>query len=325
MATALATLMALPVAPLPLHTTPVERLPRLEAALGPGCPRLFAKRDDTLSFARGGNKVRKMQLVAAEAGGAGADTLITCGAVQSNHARVTAAAGAVMGWRVILVLSGTPPPRATGNLALDHLFEAEVRFVDAASQRDQAMEAAAAEVRAAGHRPFVIPVGASMPIGAAGIARAVAEVAGAGLRPDVILHASSSGGTQAGLLAGCALLGARTEVVGVSADEPSAQLRSRVTTILEGLADRLGAQPATVGLDREIVIDETHIGDGYGIPTEAGEAATRLLARREGIVLDPVYTAKAMAGLLAGVRAGRFGGPDRTVLFWHTGGLHESW
>jgi 1-aminocyclopropane-1-carboxylate deaminase/D-cysteine desulfhydrase-like pyridoxal-dependent ACC family enzyme len=321
MATALATLMSLPSVPLAAHRTPIDRLTRLEAALGSGCPTLLIKRDDLLPFALGGNKVRKMQLVAAAARDAGADTLITCGAVQSNHARVTAAAGAVMGWRVILVLSGAQPQVSTGNLRLDYLFGAEVRFVARRDEREPAMRAAAAEVTASGGHPYIVPLGASMPIGAIGMARAVTELSAAGVKPDVIVHASSSGGTQAGLVAGCALVGLRARVLGISADEPSVVLARQVTGLLDGMAALLGSKPESVGADRPVEIDDAHVGDGYGIPTKASIETTTLLARREGLVLDPVYTAKAMTGLVAHVRAGAIPA-SATVLFWHTGGLN---
>jgi D-cysteine desulfhydrase len=186
------------------------------------------------------------------------------------------------------------------------------------------MAAAAEDVRAQNGRPFVIPVGASVPTGAMAIARAVAELGAASVRPDVIVHASSSGGTQAGLIAGCALLGLPARVLGVSADEPAADLARRVGGLLEGVAGALGARPATVGADREMAIDDTQVGEGYGVPTAASADARTLVARREGIVLDPVYTAKAMAGLVARIRAGAFS-EDQTSLFWHTGGLHGEW
>jgi 1-aminocyclopropane-1-carboxylate deaminase/D-cysteine desulfhydrase-like pyridoxal-dependent ACC family enzyme len=156
------------------------------------------------------------------------------------------------------------------------------------------------------------------------IARAVAELGAASVRPDVIVHASSSGGTQAGLITGCALLGLPTRILGVSADEQKADLSRRVSGLLHGVATALGARPATVGVDRDLEIDDTQVGAGYGIPTPASVDARLLVARREGIVLDPVYTAKAMAGLLAQIRAGAFS-EDQTVLFWHTGGLHGEW
>jgi 1-aminocyclopropane-1-carboxylate deaminase/D-cysteine desulfhydrase-like pyridoxal-dependent ACC family enzyme len=148
----------------------------------------------------------------------------------------------------------------------------------------------------------------------------MAEVAAAGPAPDVIVHASSSGGTQAGLLAGGALLGMRARVIGVSADDPAATLRAGVAGLLEKIAARLGAAPATLGLDNPIEVDDRFVGAGYGIPTAASTEAIELVARREGIVLDPVYSAKAMSGLLARIRAGEFS-PDQTILFWHTGGL----
>jgi len=319
MATALATMMAMPGVPLVRHATPVDELARLRDALGPGCPRLLVKRDDLLSFGLGGNKVRKMQTVAAEALAAGADTLITAGGLQSNHCRVTAATGAALGLRVVLVLNGEAPAAPTANTRLDRLFGAEIRFVSSRDDRNPAMERTAAELRAAGRRPFVVPIGASTPTGALGFARGVVELSEAGIRPDAIVHASSSGGTQAGLVAGCALVGLASRVVGVSADESRASLAAIVGRLLDGIADRLGARPASVGADRPVEVDDGQVGGGYGVPTSASIEALELLARREGILLDPVYTAKAAAGLIARVRAGEF---DRgqTVLFWHTGG-----
>ena len=320
MATALAALMSLPSVPLSPHHTPIDAIVRLPAAIGRTTgPRIFMKRDDLLSFGCGGNKVRKLQTVIADAQAQGADALVTCGGVQSNHARATAAAGAALGLKVVLVLNGSRPEVPTGNTKLDALFGADVRFVSRREERAPGMDAAAAELREAGHRPFVIPLGASTPMGAMGFARGVAEVASAGVKPTVIIHASSSGGTQAGLIAGCALLGVRARVIGVSADEPAASLAATVTDLLEGIAARLGAKPATVAGDQAVEVDDTQVGDGYGIPTAASTEALELTARREGILLDPVYTAKAMAGLIARLRGGAFSADD-TILFWHTGG-----
>ena len=319
MATALASLMSLPIVSLAPHPTPVDELTRLRAALGPRAPRLLMKRDDLLSFAMGGNKVRKMQAVAAEARAAGADVLITCGGVQSNHARVTAAAGAALGLDVVLVLNGTAPAKATANTLLDRLFGAEIRFVPSRDARAPTMEAVAAEARAAGRRPFIVPLGASTPTGALGFARGVAELAAAGHRPHVIVSATSSGGTQAGLIAGAALLGLETRIIGVSADDPAAALAGMVGALLDGMAAALGAKPASLHRDRPIDVDDGFVGGGYGVPTPDSTAALELVARTEGILLDPVYTAKAMAALLARVRGGTFS-PDETVLFWHTGG-----
>jgi len=312
--------MSMPAVPLAPQPSPIEALTRLPAAVGgPNPPRLFMKRDDLLTFGCGGNKVRKMQAVVAEALAQGADTLITCGGVQSNHARVTAAAGAVLGLKVVLVVNGPAQPHPTGNARLDALFGADVRHVARREDRDPTMQAVAEELTRAGRRPFVVPLGASTATGALGFARGVAEVAAAGLAPDVIIHASSSGGTQAGLIAGCALLGMRTRVIGVSADETAASLGRTVSGLLDEMAARTGARRDTIGGGRDIDVDDTQVGAGYGVPTPASTEAIELMARREGILLDPVYTAKAMAGLVARLRTGAFAAGE-TVLFWHTGG-----
>jgi 1-aminocyclopropane-1-carboxylate deaminase/D-cysteine desulfhydrase-like pyridoxal-dependent ACC family enzyme len=320
MATALRSLQLLPSIPLAPEPTPVSELPRLRSALGPDCPRLLMKRDDLLSFGQGGNKVRKMQTVAAEAQRAGADLLITCGGVQSNHARVTAAVAAVLGMKAVLVANGAPQQLVTGNARLDALYGAEVRYVSARDERVSAMEAAAAAARGAGHHPFIVPLGASTPTGAMGFARGVEELAASPHRPTAIVHATSSGGTQAGLIMGCALFGLTNAIIGVSADDPAAALSATITELLQQAAVRLGASPSTIGADAPIVVDDTFVGDGYGIATPASIEATVLVARSEGIVLDPVYTAKAMAGLIARVRGGAWRRDD-TVLFWHTGGV----
>lgn len=319
MASAMASLRALPSQPLTVHPTPIDRLRRLEAALGPQCPALFMKRDDLLSFGMGGNKVRKLQTVLAAARAAGADTLITCGGLQSNHCRVTAAAGAVLGLRVMLVVNGTAQDRPTGNALLDRLFGADVHHVATRHDRLPTMMALAESLERDGRRPFIVPLGASTPLGAAGFARAIEELLTAGVSPTTIVHASSSGGTQAGVIAGCALFGLRTRVLGVSADESAPTLSGVVRRLLEGLATIVGASATAIGADGPIDVDDSQVGDGYGVPTPASVEALEMTARLEGIVLDPVYTAKAMAGLIAHVRAGAFTADDR-VLFWHTGG-----
>ena len=320
MATALARLMALPTILLAPHASPIEELTRLPKAIGGSAtPRIFLKRDDLLSFACGGNKVRKMQAVAAEAQASGADTLITCGGVQSNHARVTAAAGAVLGMKVVLVVNGQQPSPPTGNARLDALFGADVRYVASRDERNQMMTAVADELRAAGRRPFIVSLGASTATGAMGFAKGVAEVAASGVKPTVILHSSSSGGTQAGLIAGCALVGVRARVIGISADDPAASLSETVDKLLDEMAAKLGAKRDTIAADGSIEVDDSQVGGGYGVPTPASTEAMEIVARREGILLDPVYTAKAMAGLIARVRSGAFNSSD-TILFWHTGG-----
>ena len=203
-------LASLPSIPFASAPTPVEELNRLRDALGGG-PRLLVKRDDTIGFAFGGNKVRKMRLVAADAMANQADTLITCGGVQSNHARVTAAAAARLGLRCILVANGAQPERPTANALLARLLGAEIRYVSSREARAIEMEAAAEQELRSGRRPYVIPLGASTPLGAAAFAHAVTELLEQIPPPDVIVHSSSSGGTQAGLVAGCALAGVRYE------------------------------------------------------------------------------------------------------------------
>jgi D-cysteine desulfhydrase family pyridoxal phosphate-dependent enzyme len=305
---------ALPLIPAP---TIVEELPRLREALGGG-PRLFVKRDDAIGFAFGGNKVRKMAFVAAAAQAQQADTLITCGGVQSNHARVTAITAARLGLRCVLVVNGARPARLSGNALLDDLAGAEVRYVAAREEREPAMARAADEVRQAGGRPFVIPLGASTPLGAAAFVRAVDELQQQMPTPDVIVHSTSSGGTQAGLVAGCLLAGLATRVIGISADDPAGALAARIRDLLAGLGTLLG-----VGADRfdaaAVEVDDGFVGGGYGVPTPESQQAISLAARTEGIFLDPTYTAKAMAGLTALFRQRAFSDRE-TVLFWHTGG-----
>ena len=296
--------------------SPIERLDRLRAALG-ATPQIFIKRDDALPFGFGGNKVRKLQFVAAAALHDGADTLITCGGVQSNHARATAAVAAKLGLRCILVANGAPQGVPTANARLNELLGAEVRYVQDRAARVPAMAHAADEVRAGGGRPFVIPLGASTPIGAAAYAEAIGEMLLQGPPPDTIVHSSSSGGTQAGLLAGCRLHGLPTRVIGVSADDPAAAIGAEIRRNLEGLAALLDLPP-DVMTDGPTEVDDGYVGNGYGVPTPASREALSLCARTEAVFLDPTYTAKAMAGLLARLRAREDLGP--TVLFWHTGG-----
>ena len=310
----LATLPAVPLAPAP---TAVEELSGLRKALGGG-PKLLIKRDDAIGFAFGGNKVRKMRLVAAAAQAVGADTLITCGGVQSNHARVTAAVAARLGMRCILVANGPPPDRPTGTALLDTLLGAETRYVANRRERDRAMEAAADERRRAGGRPYVVPLGASIPLGAAAFVEALRELLEQIDPPDVIVHATSSGGTQAGLVAGCALAGVNTRVVGISADEPAGALTGTIRRLLDGLAPLLGLLPNRFH-DVVVNVDDGFVGGGYGVPTDHSHEALALVARTDAVFLDPTYTAKAMAGLIARVRAREFSDRE-TVLFWHTGG-----
>jgi L-cysteate sulfo-lyase len=311
----IARLPSLPLVPAP---TVIEPMPRLLHALGGG-PRLFIKRDDAIPFGFGGNKVRKLALVAARAMADQADTLITAGGVQSNHARATAAAAARLGLRAVLVANGHAPERLTANALLDQLLGAEVVYVPSREDRAPMIEQVAARLRRQGRRPFAIPIGASTPLGALGFVLAIAELVDQMPPPDVIIHSTSSGGTQAGLVAGCRLLGLPTRVVGISADDTSASLQSTIRAIVSGVADLLDLDPETLSRGTAFEVDDRFVGDGYGIPTDGSREAIELAARTEAIFLDPTYTAKAMAGLIACVRQQRFQ-KNQTVLFWHTGG-----
>jgi D-cysteine desulfhydrase len=298
--------------------TPVEALPRLSALLGGG-PRLLVKRDDAIPFAFGGNKVRKLAIVAARAKAEGADTLVTAGGIQSNHARVTAATAARLGMRAVLIANGVAPATATANALLDALLGAEIVYVDSREARAPKMREIADRLRAEGRQPYVIPIGASMPLGAIGFVLAIAELVDQIGTPDAIVHSSASGGTQAGLVAGCRLLGLSTRVIGVSADAPAADLQAEVRAIIRGVFELLAMDPGAHQRGTTVEVDDRFVGGGYGVPTDASREAIDLAARTEALFLDPTYTAKAMAALISHVRQQKF--TDRhTVVFWHTGG-----
>lgn len=315
---AVARLRTHPALPLVTMPTPIHEMAGLRAALGGG-PRLLVKRDDTIPFGFGGNKVRKLAFVVAQAVAEGADALVTTGGIQSNHARVTAAVAATLGMRCVLIANGTRQERPTANALLDALLGADVRYVSSREERNAAIDDAAAQLAREGHKPFTIPLGASTPLGALGFARAVGEMLRQGPAPDLIYHSSSSAGTQAGLLAGCALHGLATRVVGVSPDDPVASIAGRVRDVMQGMGQLLGVDGGALAGARPIEIDDGFIGDGYGVPSDASREAQRLAARSEAIFVDNTYTAKALAGLIAAVRARRIPA-DATVLFWHTGG-----
>ncbi len=298
--------------------TPIEELPRLSAALGG--PRLLVKRDDLTGLAGGGNKTRKLEFSLGEAQRQGADTLVTLGAVQSNHARQTAAAAARCGLRCVLVLGGAPPAAETGNLLLDRLLGAEVVFAGDRTREEAAAEVIAAE-RSAGRRPFLIPVGASDEIGAAGFVAAAEELAGqlAAERRTVdrVVVASSSFGTQAGLCVGARALGLRAQIAGIAIDAPRAELQAGVADLAARTARRLGLDVRVA--PGEVIGFDGYLGGGYAVLGDPEREAVLLAARQEGLLLDPVYTGRAMAGLVDLVRRGTFGA-DETILFWHTGG-----
>lgn len=311
-------LLALPHIALGALPTPIDHAPRLRDAIGMGA-RLVIKRDDALPFGFGGNKVRKLGLVAAQAQRDGIDTLITCGGVQSNHCRATAATAARLGMACHIVANGTRPERLTGNALLDHLLGAQVTYVAQRTDRNPTMEALADTLRAEGRKPLVIPLGASTPLGGLGLALGIGEIVRQGVVPDYIVHATSSGGTQAGLLAGCALFGLDTQVLGISADDPADEIGHIVRSLCGGMEEMLALPAGALGAESRFAADAGFVGEGYGIPTEGSREAQSLAARTEAIFTDHWYTAKAMAGLIAYARAGRFRDGE-TVMFWHTGG-----
>jgi D-cysteine desulfhydrase family pyridoxal phosphate-dependent enzyme len=296
--------------------TPLEHLPRLGASLG-GL-RMLVKRDDQTGVALGGNKVRKLEYLLAEALANGAKTLVTVGAAQSNHCRQTAALAARLGLRCILVLTGDPTAEASGNLLLDQLLGAEIVWTDAGSRADT-LKATFDQAWVDGGRPYLIPLGASNALGACAYAHAFDELQAqvGGETIDWIVLASSSGGTQAGLVLGAKRRGFGGRVLGISVDHRAPELRETVAFLANQAAERLGA-PQRLTPD-EIMVNDDYSGGGYGVMGAAEREAIQLFAHQEGLLLDPVYTGRAAAGLIDLARQGFFH-LGETVLFWHTGG-----
>lgn len=294
--------------------TRIEPLPGIGAALGGA--RLWVKRDDQTGLGMGGNKTRKLEFLVAEAQANGAKTLITAGAVQSNHCRQTAAAAARVGLDCILVLAGEPEAQPSGNLLLDHLFGAEIAWA-APGSRDQTLKETFQAAWDAGKRPYLIPYGGSSPTGAAAYAFAVQELLAQELWPDVIVFASSSGGTQAGMVVGARHFGYKGRILGISIDERAAVLQERVAHLATATADFLDIQAGFTPDEIEVVDD--YLGGGYGVLGNLERGAIELFARKEGLLLDPVYTGRAAGGMLDLIRQGILS-PDEKILFWHTGG-----
>jgi len=297
--------------------TPIESLPRLSTALKG--PRLWIKRDDQTGLAFGGNKTRKLEFLVAEAKAHGARTLITAGAVQSNHCRQTAAVAARFGFDCILVLSGNKPETISGNLLLDHLFEAEIVWAEA-RKGVEALQETFERAWQAGKRPYRIPYGGSNPTGAAGYTFAIQELmeqAGSQELPDWIVIASSSGGTQAGMVAGAKLFNYPGKILGISIDEAAQDLSARVANLASETCEILGE--AQMIKPEEVLVNDAFLGAGYGVMGKPEQEAIHLFASQEGILLDPVYTGRAGAGLIELCRSGFFK-PEEKVLFWHTGG-----
>ncbi len=302
-------------------SSPLERWERFGAAIasGAGGPEdlaeIWAKREDLLPLAFGGNKLRNLEFLVGAALALDADTLVTSGRRWSNHCRLTAAAGARAGLAVHLVVSGPPVDPPNPGVAVSRMLGATVHQAATAerSEREALVDRVVSDLRAQGRRPYVVGVGGSGVVGAYGQVlggyELIDQAAAAGFRPDVVVLPTATGGTQAGLVAAFASEGAPIRAVGMAVARPASELRPTV----EELVRELGADGAPVE------IDDRALGAGYGIPSEAAAEAAGLLARTEGVLVDPIYTAKALGGLVEMVRSGGLGG--RRVVFWHAGGL----
>jgi len=295
--------------------TPIEELPRLSEHLGG--PRILIKRDDQTGLAFGGNKTRKLEFLVADALQRGARTLVTGGAIQSNHCRQTAAAAARYGLDCILVLVGEKPDRPTANLLLDQFFGAEIVTVSDRSVRDQVLQETFDQAGTDGKQPYFLPYGGSSPTGALGYAFAMDEFMQQDVRADWMVFGTSSGGTHAGLVLGQRLHGYTGKVLGISIDEPRQWLTSHVSALATQASELIGRRIEFTPDD--VLANDAYCQAGYGVLTDAEREAVKLFARTEGLLLDPVYTGRAAAGLIDLVRLGHFAS-DETVLFWHTGG-----
>jgi D-cysteine desulfhydrase family pyridoxal phosphate-dependent enzyme len=295
--------------------TPVETLPRLCDALGG--PRLLIKRDDQTGLAFGGNKTRKLEFLVAEAREQGAKTLISGGALQSNHCRQTAAAAARFGFECILVLTGDKSQRASGNLLLDQLFGAEIVYVADRKDRDGILQETFDRATNEGKKPYLVPYGGSNATGALGYAFAIKELSDQNVSADWIVFASSSGGTQAGLLLGQRIFGFSGRVLGISVDESEEWLTGEVSKLASATSEKVGERIEFTPPD--VLVNADYCGAGYGVVTEREREALRLFASCEGLLLDPVYTGRAAAGMIDLIRTGFFK-TNETVLFLHTGG-----
>lgn len=295
--------------------TRIEELPRLTEHLNG--PRILVKRDDQTGLAFGGNKTRKLEFLMAEALEQGAKMLITGGALQSNHCRQTAAAAARFGLDCTLVLNGEMPDQPSANLLLDQLFGAELVTIKDRSLRDQTLQETYNKAVTEGRKPYLVTSGGSSPTGALGYAYAMKEFMEQNVRTDWIVFGTSSGGTHAGLVLGQRLFGYKGKVLGISIDEPEEWLRSRVSALASEASEKIGERIEFMSDD--VFANEEYCRAGYGVLTDAEREAVKLFAKYEGLLLDPVYTGRAAAGMIDLIRKGFFK-KDETVLFWHTGG-----
>jgi len=305
--------------------TPIEKLPRLSDELGG--PTIFMKRDDLLGLAGGGNKTRKLEFLVADALAQGADTLVTCGAVQSNHCRLTLAAAVKEGLKCRLVLeervAGSYNFEAGGNNFLFRLMGVEqIKVVPGGADMREAMQKVADDLAEEGRKAYIIPGGGSNPIGATGYVACAEEILAQtfqqGLRIDQVVCASGSAGTHAGLVTGFYGANSDITVAGINVSRSQKDQEELVYALVQRTAAHVGIQ-AAVPRDAVLCFDD-YVGPGYSLPTPGMAAAVRMLARLEGVLMDPVYTGKAMAGLIDLIRKGYFN-KDKNVLFVHTGGV----
>jgi D-cysteine desulfhydrase family pyridoxal phosphate-dependent enzyme len=294
--------------------TPIETLPNLSAYLGG--PKLLVKRDDLTGVAMGGNKTRKLEYVIAEAQANGAKTLITVGAAQSNHCRQTAALAARFGFECILVLNGDSQQKPSGNLLLDKMFGVEIVWCEREA-REETLKKTFEKAWEAGRRPFLVPLGASTPTGSLGYMTAVEEFMAQSVQADYMVVASSSAGTQAGLVLGKELFNYTGQVLGISIDETEEDLCNHVAELANGAAERLGKKINLTS--KQVLVNAEYNSAGYGILGEQEIEAIQLFSKLEGLLLDPVYTGRAAAGMIDLIRRGYFK-REQTILFWHTGG-----
>ena len=295
--------------------TPIEELPNLTAALGG--PRIFVKRDDQTGLAFGGNKTRKLEFLVAEAREQGADMLISAGAIQSNHCRQTAAAAARFGFGCTLVLTGDEPAQVSANYLIDHLFGAEIVIVADRKDRDQVLQETFDKAKAAGRKPYLVPYGGSSTTGALAYAFAVEEFMREKVHADWIVFGTSSGGTHAGFVLGQRVFAFKGKILGISIDETENDLKNHVSALASDASERIGER---INFTRDDVLaNDKYCQAGYGVFGEGEREAIHLFARHEGLLLDPVYTGRAAAGMIDLIRKGFFK-KDETVLFWHTGG-----
>jgi D-cysteine desulfhydrase family pyridoxal phosphate-dependent enzyme len=295
--------------------TPIEPLPRLSEALGG--PRLLVKRDDQTGLAFGGNKTRKLEFLVAEAREQGAKTLISAGALQSNHCRQTAAAAARCGLQCILVLTGDKPEEPSANLLLDQLLGARLIYIPDRKDRDRILRETFDQAVDEGKSPYLVPYGGSSPTGALGYAFAMKEVLEQKVDADWIVFPSSSGGTQAGLMLGQRLFGYKGRVLGISIDESEEWLQNAVSKLASSASEKFGNRIEFTPAD--VLANADYCAPGYGVLTVREREAIHLFAKHEGLLLDPVYTGRAAAGLIDLISA-KFFKKDETVMFLHTGG-----